>query len=160
MKSRKTGFTLIEILIVVIILGILAAIVIPQFTEASSDAKESTLVSNLQTMRSQLGLYKVQHDDQHPNVEDDVADADVANFILRLTEKSDVTGTLDAAGDYGPYMPDVPRNPFQSDNAAPLIRFGADPGTDAAHWCFDPLTGDLRADDSEVNSNGIAHSIL
>ena len=37
---RKAGFTLVEILIVVIILGILAAIVIPQFTEASNDARE------------------------------------------------------------------------------------------------------------------------
>ncbi|MHC4286068.1 MAG: type IV pilin protein [Planctomycetota bacterium] len=43
MKAEK-GFTLVEILIVVVILGILAAIVIPQFTSASVDAKESLLM--------------------------------------------------------------------------------------------------------------------
>ena len=50
---KNKGFTLVEILIVVIILGILAAIVIPQFTQASNDARESSLSSELQTVRSQ-----------------------------------------------------------------------------------------------------------
>ena len=64
--KAKSGFTLVEILIVVVILGILAAIVIPQFTEASTEAKESRLVSDLQTMRSQIELYKIQHNDELP----------------------------------------------------------------------------------------------
>jgi len=62
----KRGFTLVEILIVVIILGILAAIVIPQFTEASSEARVSNLMTNLQTIRSQLLLYKTQHKEAYP----------------------------------------------------------------------------------------------
>ena len=37
----KSGFTLVEVLIVVVILGILAAVVIPQFSDASTEAKES-----------------------------------------------------------------------------------------------------------------------
>jgi len=57
--KAKSGFTLVEILIVVVILGILAAIVIPQFTDASTEAKESALKSDLQTMRSQIELYKI-----------------------------------------------------------------------------------------------------
>src|SRR5712671_3629272 len=65
-RSRKSGFTLVEILIVVIILGILAAIVIPQFTNASQDARESSLLSQLQTLRSQIELYKLQHKDKLP----------------------------------------------------------------------------------------------
>ena len=53
-KQVARGFTLVEILIVVVILGILAAIVIPQFTNASETAKASSLAAQLQTIRSQL----------------------------------------------------------------------------------------------------------
>jgi type II secretion system protein G len=54
----KRAFTLIEILIVVVILGILAAIVIPQFTDASDNAAQSSAKSQLQTVRSQIELFK------------------------------------------------------------------------------------------------------
>ena len=56
--SRNAGFTLVEILIVVVILGILSAIVIPQFTSASDTAKANAMTTQLQTIRSQLELYR------------------------------------------------------------------------------------------------------
>ena len=56
-RSRR-GFTLIEILIVVVILGILAAIIIPQFTNAADDASISSARTQLQSMRSQIELYR------------------------------------------------------------------------------------------------------
>src|SRR5499427_4093491 len=65
-RTNKSGFTLVEILIVVIILGILAAIVIPQFTNASQDARKNSVSSLLQTIRSQIELYKLQHLDTNP----------------------------------------------------------------------------------------------
>jgi general secretion pathway protein G len=65
-STRNRAFTLIEILIVVVILGILAAIVIPQFSDASTEASESSVRSQLQTVRSQLELWKVKHNDLYP----------------------------------------------------------------------------------------------
>jgi general secretion pathway protein G len=106
--TRKSGFTLVEILIVVIILGILAAIVIPQFTNASQDARESSLLSQLQTLRSQIELYKLQHRDALPNL--------VANWDP-MTSKTDVDGTINAAGEFGPYMQAIPSNPVNGDTA-------------------------------------------
>ncbi len=73
MKQRITrGFTLIEILIVVVILGILAAIVIPQFTNASQEAAESSVKSQLQTVRSQIELYRVRNNGNMPGAMDDL----------------------------------------------------------------------------------------
>lgn len=65
--KRNSGFTLVEILIVVVILGILAAIVIPQFSQASSDANRANCQSNLQTLRSQVALYRIQNGDADPD---------------------------------------------------------------------------------------------
>ncbi len=65
-RNIKRGFTLVEILIVVIILGILAAIVIPQFSNASRDARRPNVTSRRQTLRSQIELFKLQHRDKLP----------------------------------------------------------------------------------------------
>ncbi len=149
MKTRKSGFTLVEILIVVIILGILAAIIIPQFTEASTSAKESSLTSNLQTLRSQIGLYKIQHGDIYP----DSTSSDT--FVTCLTTETEVDGDPWVEGTStgtkcGPYMPNIPDNPFiDSPNTTAFFLFDAAPaGTDGSHWNFDPLTGKVNANDS------------
>lgn len=65
-RKGSKGFTLVELLIVVVILGILAAIVIPQFTQASQSAVKGALKSQLQTIASQLELYRVQHQGVYP----------------------------------------------------------------------------------------------
>jgi general secretion pathway protein G len=109
-RSRKNGFTLVEILIVVIILGILAAIVIPQFTNASTSARVSSLQSQLQTFRSQIQLFKLQHNDTLPDL--------VTNQWSQLMSKTNVAGTVDttATGLFGPYLESVPSNPLNTNN--------------------------------------------
>jgi type II secretion system protein G len=69
-RNRTNAFTLVEILIVVVILGILAAIVIPQFTNASESAVRSTLKSQLQTLTSQIELYRVRNRGTYPAIGD------------------------------------------------------------------------------------------
>ncbi len=89
-ERMRRAFTLIEILIVVVILGILAAIVIPQFTDASQEAMESSLLTQLQTIRSQIELHNV----QNPTVLFDP----IANGWDQLVNNN--------------YLQSPPRNPF------------------------------------------------
>jgi len=148
MKHEK-GFTLVEILIVVIILGILAAIVIPQFTEASNDARESALASDLQMVRSQLELYKVQHLEKYPHLDESDAE-DTANFVNRLTGRTDQDGKINANGAFGPYMHDFPSNPFVSANAN-AVSFGdaACPGDGTTGWYFNKTSGRFSPNDAD-----------
>ncbi len=69
-RRRMTGFTLVEILIVVVILGILAAIVIPQFTSASQEAVKGALQSQMQTIESQFELFRVRNQGAIPAAAD------------------------------------------------------------------------------------------
>src|SRR5881227_1863099 len=105
-RRTRSGFTLVEILIVVIILGILAAIVIPQFTNASTDARKSSMLSQLHTLRSQIKLFKLQHNDILP----DLAGAGQWNQVL---SKTNLAGAVDTTATrlYGPFLESVPRNP-------------------------------------------------
>ena len=116
-RSQR-GFTLVEILIVVIILGILAAIVIPQFTSASQDARKNSLTSQLQTLRSQIELYKLQHLDQLPSSL--VAGTPSWDQLINKTNASGTTGTT-TAYPFGPYLQSAPTNPLNGQNAMLVV---------------------------------------
>jgi general secretion pathway protein G len=125
-RNSKKGFTLVEILIVVIILGILAAIVIPQFTSASQDARKNAVKSMVQTLRSQIELYKLQHGDQLPDL---VTDWDP--FLQQTTY---------GGQNFGPYMQSAPRNGLtNSDVVADGDAVGAAAATDG--WVYDDNAG-------------------
>ena len=66
---RSTAFTLIELMVVVVILGILAAAVIPQFMGTTHDAKVGTAKSNIAEIESALERFYI-HMDRHPTTEE------------------------------------------------------------------------------------------
>jgi general secretion pathway protein G len=97
LPRRPSGFTLVEILTVVIILGILAAVVVPQFTNASDEARRNSLGDQLRSLREQIQLYKIQHGDQPPAL--------TATDWTPLTNASSFIGQT-----VGPYLQSAPRN--------------------------------------------------
>ncbi len=134
MKTRK-GFTLVEILIVVIILGILAAIVIPQFTNASEEARLSSLKSNLQSIRAQLQLYRMKND----------AFPVAANFETLMTKDPNNGGATGA-----PFLYSIPTNPYNGLNTVTTW------GSGGAGWEIDVdgastgVAGSFRAGDGDA----------
>ena len=147
-KNRKQqGFTLVELLIVVIILGILAAVVIPQFNTAAGESKEAALASNLATVRQAIEMYKVQHDDAFPSG---------ANNLEALTSATDIDGTINAAGLYGPYLRNsFPKNPIDATAAVSAVdpMPGAPDGNGG--WIYDTGTGEFRANVANAGPSGI-----
>ncbi len=140
----KRGFTLVEILIVVVILGILAAIVIPQFTDASTEAKTSSLCSDLQTFRSQIELYKIQHTDALPHTA-------AVGLTAAMTTQTDAVGAAYVAGTsttgpFGPYLQKIPKNAF---NGSIVITQGTTPAVTAGSgWYYNTSTGSINACDT------------
>jgi general secretion pathway protein G len=126
--GRTKGFTLVEILIVVVILGILAAIVIPQFTNASEEAAESSVKSQLQTVRSQIELYRVKNLGALP----------VTNNLL------DWALLVDADP---PYLQSEPGNPLRGGATIVIASSGTPGATDGWGWNND--TGRLYAFDKD-----------
>ena len=133
----RRGFTLVEILVVVLIIGVLSAIVIPQFSNATQDSQESALKQDLFRLRQQIELYQNQHNGSFPSL---------ANFIDQMTLASNEAGETAAPGTagypYGPYLPSIPKNPFTDERP---IGDGA-VGTSA--WYYDESTGFIAANDS------------
>jgi len=129
---QRNAFTLIEVLIVVIIMAILAATIIPQFTSSTEDATTSTMQFNLHTMRSQIQVYKMHHLGDLPG-------AGAATFSEAMTQKTDISGKADAAGPYGPYVQEIPPNPYN--NKSDVVEQAVAAGDDSTGWQFDTTTG-------------------
>lgn len=134
MRIRESGFTLVELLIVVIILGVLAAIVIPQFSNAAEESKEASVASALRTVRACIERYKLQHNETWP--QDD--------FVDQLIAGTDING--DPGTDYGPYFRDpFPLNPInQRSDVKIKNNMPAGPEGDDG-WIYAKNSGDFRA---------------
>lgn len=137
--ERRSAFTLIEVLIVVVIMAILAATIIPQFTDSTKDAKLSTVKFNLATLRSQIQLYRTQHNGLCPSA-----------TLVELTQLTDASGTAGTGANfvYGPYLRQIPTNPFTNLNT--ITTTTADPLTPApagtGGWIYNATTGNIWID--------------
>lgn len=167
---NPNGFTLIEVLIVVMVLGILAMLIIPQVTVSTDDAKTSTLQTNLSTLRNAIELYYHQHNNRYPGQTDnsggapaDAAAAQIA-FLQQLTQFTEVDGTVATAksptAKYGPYIKSstLPANPYNDlalvlcDIAETNITTKASSDTTTYGWKFYTQTGVLIANDGSHDS--------
>ena len=127
--SRRSGFTLIEVLIVIVVIAILAAIVVPRLLGAGREAREASLRAHLQEMRNAIGLFQAQLGD-YPNA--------LADIMATASPASGANGVVFNPNDFhGPYLTtpggDLPDNPISGANVE---------NTD---WLFTNTTGALHA---------------
>jgi len=155
---------------VIIILGILAAIIIPQLTVSSEDAKISTLKTNLAGLRSAIEIYYAQHGTTYPGANDNAGSATSVDataaiaFVQQLTQYTELDGTVSATktttAKYGPYVKGggLPKNPF-NESSDVVCNITTDTittrdwdGTGTAGWHFYTKTGVLVANDNSEHA--------
>lgn len=122
--------------------------------DADAEAKEAALMSDLQTLRSQIELYRVQHRDRCPGL-DGRGQFDGRRFVQQMTRRTDVAGKVrPAEGEgrdwpYGPYLRRMPCNPFVGGAAASEVVGGRGPvpGDGTSGWYFETPTKKLSPND-------------
>jgi general secretion pathway protein G len=127
-KSNKKGFTLIELMIVVAIIGILAAIAIPKFAELIRKSGEGASKGNLGSIRSSLSIYYGDMEGTYP--------AQIAALTI--------------AGKYLSTVPNAKTPNYHADGSAevdgPLTSV-----TGAGSWYYDNVTTDSNLGQTVVN---------
>ena len=164
--KRKMAFTLLELLIVVIILGVLAAIVIPRFSTVTANARATMLMDDLRVMRSQIMIFKAQHNGVAPgypgcdtgNTPDNDA---LASHITLVSTANGLTAAVGTPGfQYGPYMREMPENPINGKKTVLVVADGVDfpaaPSNEFG-WVYQPSTLTFRADSGGSDEAGKAY---
>ena len=173
-RSSEAGFTLVELLIVVIILGILAAIVVPQFGSSTDDAKSAALDTTLAHVRGAVDLYYQQHGD-YPG--ENLSSGGAAlpagavagtgalhtaqAFTDQLIYYSNISGQTSTIKDtvykYGPYgkSTEIPQMPFTENATLNIVFTGAlnhvGAAAPGAGWLFDTVSGQFIADHADYD---------
>ncbi|MBK8974943.1 MAG: type II secretion system protein [Planctomycetes bacterium] len=151
-RTPESAFTLVELLIVVVILGIIAAVAIPQFTNSTEDARTSSLQSNLSVLRNAMEYYKMQHLGKYPGYPSGggaPTAAATSNQLLQASKPDGSTAALGTAGfTLGPYIKEqLPANPVNGLNTVTVVADGAafPAADDSTGWIYQPQIGKIRA---------------
>jgi len=134
MTKARIGFAMIQVSLVGAICSVGAGIVAPDFSARGTGVEEARFLADLQTIRCQLELYKIQHNEQLPPTES------FTSFEKVLTTRG--------SDNRGPYFQAMPVNPFNGNNVVRFEKGQSTAGCGQAGWVLNTGTGNFQADDS------------
>jgi len=144
----KKAFSLVELLIVVAILGILAAIVVPEFQSHTQQAKEAAAKDMLRIIRQQIEIYTTRHNGTPPGT-----------YIGDNPARFEMEFHLNMIGEG--YLSERPENPFNNLLSINVIIVENDPipaeATGTYGWIYKLSTRDFRLDWPGTDKDGIRY---
>jgi type II secretory pathway pseudopilin PulG len=146
MTDDKFKLSAIETFVVVIVLTSVAAVVTPRLSVATDDARLTKMVSSLQKVRTQIQLYKIQHDGLLPGQKQLGENIRETDFVNALTGPSSESGR--------PYLDNIPVNPFNGLYTVTCVSSKDlfPDGTEGTGWWFNAATGKFHACDSAFHA--------
>ncbi len=129
----KKGFTLIELVMVMVILGILSAVAIPTFFNLQDEAKEASVKGGLGGLRSGISIWYAK-----------TAASGLAVWPT-LGELTQATNGVMASGQ-------IPDNPYT--NSSDLVAGTAETANSSAGWIYDANTGNIWSSADETQGSG------
>ncbi|MCP3904436.1 MAG: prepilin-type N-terminal cleavage/methylation domain-containing protein [Planctomycetes bacterium] len=143
MNHRRRAFSLIELVIVIIIMGVISAIAIPRMMRGAEGADVTGLQADLAVLRNAIEMYRYEHQ----------AWPTLLDFETQLTTVTQADGATWSSGPkYGPYLVKVP--PLKTGNYKDQTEIGAaganPPVAEVADkgWLYDVSAGSIWANDS------------
>ena len=133
LHGKKSGFTLVELVIVIVVLGILAAVAIPKFFDFTTDAKEAACKGSLGGTRSAIASF----------------------YAYSATPAGGGTATWPTLAELTTadtvLAQSIPDNPYSTSGTQNAVIVGATKGTPATAgttggWCYKATTGEFWAD--------------
>jgi prepilin-type N-terminal cleavage/methylation domain-containing protein len=161
--KRVKAFTLVEILIVVVLLGVLAGVILPLVASGATSARESALALDLQMLRRYVLIYTAQHLEVGPGYPngDTTQTPTEQVFVEQITLSSNSRGQTAAVGtpgfERGPYLMRLPANPLNGLSTVQVLGDGENfpANADDSHgWMYKASTAEVRADNTGAGDSG------
>jgi len=149
----KRAFTLVELIIIVCILGIIAAVVVPSLANYATDARESTAKDHLRTLRTFIEIYASNNEGTAPGYpgNDKGQTPTAVVFTAQMTSAGSIARVIK-----------FPENPFNGKTAVKIIPngagFPAGPSeTNTYGWVYQPSTKTIRLNWIGSDSDGVSY---
>jgi general secretion pathway protein G len=160
-----SAFTLMEVLIVVVVVGLLATLVIPKFSAANQQTRQNSLKDELQYLRTQIMVYKAQHEEVPPGYPcgDPMALPTMEDFAAQMTQHSNILCNLSEkvspAYPYGPYLRELPVDPMNSLSTIVMVGNNEPMPTPDGRtgWIYKAQTQELIANVKGKDDSGIPY---